>query len=228
MNLRYYLSLFCLLCLVPAGVSAQWTGTRIGGNIRHADAVELMRIVAECVAKRSPTYARKFLNTVPGTEEEFILLRRNEGDLALCMDNTQKAVGGVEMRFTTQPFRRALANEMVKIQLSDDIDPEPASMQEPFYLVSLRNLSKEEKADARSMVFMEFGDCVFLENPQATIDYLRTEPGSKEESEAIYLLMSALSPCVAVGQGLELTHEALRNALNEPVYHRLRRLDSES
>ena len=228
MKIRQSLLTACALILATSSASAQWTGTRIGGNIRHADAEELMRITTSCIAKRGPAYARKFLETVPGTEAEFLLLRRNEGDLGLCMDNTQKAVGSVEMTFTPQPFRRALAREMVKFYLSQDFDPPTATAQDPFYLKSLQALHKGEKADAYSMVFMEFGDCVFLQNPHATVDYLRTEPGSEEEAEAIGALMPSLSPCLAAGQDLELSHEALRIALNEPVYHRLRRLDSES
>lgn len=223
-----YLAGFSVLVLAATSVSAQWTGTRLGGNIRKTDSVELMQLTVECIAERNPNYAAKVLETVPGSEAEFRLIRSNEGDISLCMNNSQRALGGVEMRFTPEPFRRALAGEMVKLQLAREIDLSQIAAPDPWYLVSLGGLPEGEAADAAYLAYMEFGDCVLLKSPQATIDYLRTEQDSKEEGAEIKKLMPALSPCVAAGQELELSHKALRIALNEPVYHRLRRMEPES
>lgn len=224
-----YLAGFSVLALAATSVSAQWTGTRLGKNIRKTDSVELMQLTVECIAERGPNYATEVLETVPGSEAEFRLIRRNEGDITVCMKSSRKnPVGAVEMEFSPQPFRRALAAEMVKLQLAREIDLSHVAEPDPWYLVSLDALPEGERSDAAYLVYMEFGDCVFLKSPQATIDYLRTEQDSKEEGMAIQKLMPALSPCVAAGQELELSHKALRIALNEPVYHRLRRMESES
>ncbi|SMQ74624.1 hypothetical protein SAMN06297468_2811 [Altererythrobacter xiamenensis] len=223
-----YLAGFSVLVLAATSVSAQWTGTRLGGNIRKTDSVELMQLTVECIAERGPAYAAKVLETVPGSDAEFRLIRKNAGDIEVCMGGSDTPVGGIKMTFTQRPFRRALAAEMVKLQLAREIDLSQIAAPDPWYLVSLGGLPEGERSDAAYLAYMEFGDCVFLKSPQATIDYLRTEQDSKEEGMAIQKLMPALSPCVAAGQELELSHKALQIALNEPVYHRLRRMEPES
>lgn len=224
---RRVIAAIVLATCISSTAAAQTYATKIGGKIRKADAAELMQITARCIAERGPAYASEVLETVPGTEAEFRLIRRNEGDLAVCMDNTEKEVGAFEMTFTPRPFRTALAAEMLRVKLRKDIDTTNIASAEPWYLVSLDTLAEGEGVDAQYLVFMEFGDCVLLKNPQAALDFLRAENESDDESKAVQQLLPSLSPCVQAGDEIEITIDALRVALAEPAYHRIRRMAEE-
>ncbi len=80
-------------------VHAQWTGSRIGTNAKKSDPGEVMQVTAQCIAERGPSYAEKIMRELPGSDEEFRLIRTNEGDISNCMDNSETGnrVGGTDI-----------------------------------------------------------------------------------------------------------------------------------
>lgn len=212
--------------LLATPVHAQWTGSRIGSNAKKSNPEELLQVTAECVARRGPAYAKEILQELPGSEAEFLLLRTNEGDIGNCMDNSDLAVGSVEMTFTARVFRPALAAEMLRKRLSGEKDMAALSEGEAWFLPALAGADLDA-FDGAYLSYLEFGDCVVSSAPAEAIAYLRTDEDSAEEAKLLSALMPALSPCISSGQEVELTHKSLRMALSEPAYHRIAKAEGE-
>ena len=209
---------------ISAPVAAQWTGSRIGQNAKKKDPDAVMRVTAECIAARGPAYAYEILDALPGSEEEFRIIRRNEGDISLCMGSSDKlAVGGVEMAFTARGLRPMLAEELLRREFLQPVATASLSAGDAWFLPQLAMArDANASADYAYLSYLEFGDCVVAGDPASALDFLKAEPDSQAASKALGELMPALSPCISNGETLELTAKSLRFALTEPALHRIR------
>ena len=220
-------AMIALFAAAPA--DAQRTGTRIGSNASKANPEEVLQVAAECAAKRRPAYALNMLQELPGSEEEFRILRRGEGDLGACMNSSQRlAVGSVILSGTPLAFRLALVEEMVKERLTRSVDASALSGGEPWFYAKIPAGATEIEADARYITLMEFGDCVVSSAPAQSIAFVSAEKESPAEQAALQGLIPFLGPCIAAGQEITITPVALHQALNEPLYHRMLRADQTS
>jgi hypothetical protein len=213
---------------LPSSAVAQWTGSRIGTTAKRGNPGEVMQIAAECVASRGPSYAFDLMETLPGSEDEFLIIRRNEGDIGNCMDNSKVAVGNWELSFVARSFRRSLVREMVLVQLRKKFDVGALSEGESWFVEAVTSAPANARGDVAYLAYMDFGDCVVSTAPSSSIELVKTDPGSKQEGVAVQALVPILGSCLAKGEELKLSTETLRMAVTEPLYHRIRRIERES
>ncbi|QKG71665.1 hypothetical protein [Erythrobacter mangrovi] len=213
---------------LPTAASAQWTGSRIGSTAKRGNPSEVMQITAECVARRGPGYAFDLMESLPGSEDEFLIIRRNEGDIGNCMDSSDVAVGNWQLSFVARSFRRSLVREMVRVQLRRKVDTSLLASGESWFVEAVAAAPEGTRGDLAYLSYMDFGDCVVASAPQESIELAKSEPESTDERLAVQALVPFLSSCLGQGQELKLSTETLRLAVTEPLYHRIRRIELEN
>ena len=203
--------------------AAQRTGTRIGrdaevGNPK--DAVLLVQTVANCLADRRKDFVRRWLAKLPGTKDEFALVQKEEGDLAICMENDQLVSDGRELRFKPRLLRLPTARAMVARMVADAPPQSPMPPDsDPWFLPLLSEIPAGTDVDRAGLVLQDFGHCVATRSWPATLALLASKPESAEQAAAVRGLKPVLGPCLAADANITLTPANLRDVMAEPVYH---------
>ncbi|HEX8225601.1 MAG TPA: hypothetical protein VF605_17460 [Allosphingosinicella sp.] len=211
-----------LLCTAgPA--AAQRTGTRIGRDAEVGstkDAVALVQTVANCLADRRKDFVRGWFAKLPGTQDEFAFVQKEEPDIAICMESDRLISDGRELRFTPRvlrlPTARAMAARMVAG--APPQSPMPPDS-DPWFMPLLSGVPAGADVDRAGLVFQDFGHCVATRSWPATLALLASKPDSAEQTAAVRRLMPVLGPCLPADVNLALTPANLRDVLAEPVYH---------
>ena len=211
-----------LLCTAgPA--SAQRTGSRIGrdAEIGNAeDAAALTQTIANCLADRRRDFVRRWFAKLPGSQDEFAFVKKEEGDLAICMEDRQLVSDGRELSFTPRSLRVPTARAMVVRMVAEapPASPMPPDS-DPWFLPLLSGLPAGAEVDRPGLGFQDFGHCVATRSWPATLALLASKPDSAEQAAAVRRLMPVLGPCLTEDIKITLTPANLRDVLAEPVYH---------
>lgn len=208
------------LLLAPTAAPAQNTGTRIGQNAKVKDVAKLTRLLAECVADRRPAMVRTWLKELPGTASEAAYIKRQEGDLAICLEDKHLVFAGArEMVYTPKslryPVALAYARQSLRKTGAAPVGLNPDST--PWFMAPLAALPAGTRIDKTALAFQDFGHCVASMNWQGSRTLLLSEPDSPAEGAAVKALVPVLGPCLDANAKLQLTPHNLRVALAEPM-----------
>ena len=227
--LKVIVALVASVSSIP--VAAQMTGSRLGKNAGAEDAKAVLDVMVACAAKRSPTYVRQIMLSLPGSDREHRLLFSNESDLGLCMtDRSNRLVlpSNVELTMTARQFRIGLSKALAEQKLQNE--GHDGLKMAPKWGLSLYegDVSSTAKQDNTLLALYYFGDCVVASNPADAAAFLLSDAGTTQYSSAWSGLVPSLGPCVPAGAEIKITPDTLSVALAEPIYHRLTRNDSEA
>jgi hypothetical protein len=223
MKIVLYAALALMLFSAAEDASSQRTGSRIGrdaqsGNVEDAELA--MNIMAKCVATRRSDLARKWLATLPGSEEERTLLNSQTEDLGLCMDSNKLVMDGMEMAFRPRTLRRPVALAMVERRLAQlPVQAPVPPGTEPWFVQRLDKVTAATPLDRGSLILQDFGHCVSLSAWQDVRSLFAAKLASPEEAAAVRRLTPALGPCLAEGVTVNITRKNMRLILAEPFYH---------
>lgn len=217
------LALAIAIQLVAAPAAAQRTGSRLGRDAQVGsaeDAAALVEIVANCLADRRKDFVRRWFAKLPGTEEEFVFVKKEEGDLEICMESRELVADGRELTFTPRSLRLPTARAMVDRMVAGAPaqSPMPADS-DPWFLPLLASLPAGTEVDRPALGFQDFGHCVATRSWPATVALLASKPDSPDQTAAVRRLMPVLGPCLTEDIKITITPANLRNVLAEPVYH---------
>jgi hypothetical protein len=210
-----------MLAVVSSPALAQRTGTKIGRTAGKDDGEAALAIIADCLLKRHPALAAKWLGMLPGTAEERALLNGISDDLGICMSRDRllvldsKRVGfqPVSLRI---PIATALAIRALA-SLPRSFAPGPAA--QPWFEAKLKAHPAGARIDQVSLARDDYGHCVATRRWAGSRDLLLSKPGSPQEKDAIRRLVPVLGPCLTEGSTLQLTPANIRLMLAQPVYH---------
>ncbi len=199
---------------------AQWTGSRIGKNAEVKDVGKLTEILAECVVKRRPKMVRSWFGELPGTDAEANFIKRQEGDLDICLDDRELVFAGDrEMVYTPRSLRYPVALAFARKSLREfEATPNGLNPDGPaWFAARFAAMPTGTKVDTRSLALHDFGHCVASVNWQGARALVLSEPGLTEERAAVDTLKPSLSPCLDHKAQIKLTPQNLRVALAEPM-----------
>jgi hypothetical protein len=217
------LAVAALLLGAAGPAAAQRTGSRIGRDAEIGsaqDAASLIQTVANCLADRRRDFVRRWFARLPGTPDEFALVQKEEGDLAICMESDQLISDGRELSFTPRSLRLPTARAMVARMVAAAPPQSPmAPDSDPWFLPLLSGLPAGAEVDRSGLGFQDFGHCVATRSWPATLALLASRPDSAEQAAAVRRLMPVLGPCLTEDIKITITPANLRDVLAEPVYH---------
>ena len=212
--------MIALLASATAPLAAQRTGSRLGKNAAPKDAAAAMRVMVDCVVSRRPDLVQKLFETLPGSTEEYRLLKISEADLGLCMDNQMLVLDGKELAFPAGQMRYSLAEAWVRASRSRLPLVSPATALAPVWFeLRLAAVTPTTPLDRGALVLQDFGHCVAVSEWAGTRELLVSKPASAEQSAAIAKLVPKLGACLTQDAKVAVTPENLRRVLAEPVYH---------
>ena len=223
MKIGVVLALGLLLFGAAEEASSQRTGSRVGrdaqsGNVEDAELA--LSMMAQCVAARRGALVRRWLATLPGSEEERQLLNRQVEDLSLCMESNKLVLDGMELAFKPRSLRRPVALAMVERRLPQvSVQAPVAPGTEPWFVPRLANVTAATPLDRASLVLQDFGHCVALSAWQDVRSLFAAKLESAEEAAAVRRLTPALGPCLSDGVTINITRKNMRLILAEPFYH---------
>ncbi|HYJ82823.1 MAG TPA: hypothetical protein VEW26_08280, partial [Allosphingosinicella sp.] len=221
--LRLILGMAIAVQLAAAPASAQRTGSRIGRNAEVGsaeDAAALTAIVADCIAERRKDFVRRWFAKLPGTQAELAFIRKEEGDLAICMDNKEVIADGRVLNLTPRSLRLPTARAIIArmVESAPAQSPVPPDG-DPWFLPLLAGLPADTEVDRPALAFQDFGHCVATRSWRASLALLASSPGSADQAGAVRRLTPALGPCLTDDVKITITPANLRDILAEPVYH---------
>ena len=223
LSLGLGLALAAQLLCTAGPASAQRTGSRIGrdAEIGNAeDAALLTQTIANCLADRRKDFVRRWFAKLPGSQDEFAFVKKEEGDLAICMEDKQLVSDGRELSFTPRSLRLPTARAMVARMVAEAPPQSPVPPDsDPWFLPLLSTLPAGAEVDRPGLGFQDFGHCVATRSWPATVALLASRPDSAEQAAAVRRLMPVLGPCLTEDIKITLTPANLRDVLAEPVYH---------
>ena len=206
--------------LAAGPACAQRTGSRIGKDIGAKDGAAAMQIVAECVAYRRPDLVARWFQTLPGSPDEYALLRHNEGDFSVCADNKELVMDGKEVTFYAPSLRLPVARAAVQIALKSAPAQSPAAPDsDPWFLGQLNALAAGASVDMTYLAMLDFGHCVAVHDWPGAVAFLKSKAASAEEGAAVKQLVPVLGPCLTADSKIAITPVNLRDMLAEPVLH---------
>lgn len=192
----------------------------------------MIRSYGDCVVKRQPRRAAEAIIANVGSTE---LMRKYPQLIeGACVPNVQRGQQ-VKVRFEGDQYRYALADALVRTELSDRPAPnldevprldhrEPAEparvdakgkpISEKKYQAALREYEERKAFSTLSM----FGECVVRQDPASARALLLTEPESSAESAQFAAMEKPFGMCVAEGQSLSFGKLALRGTIAMNYY----------
>ena len=200
---------------------AQRIGSRIGRDAGPKDGMAALAIIADCVGSRHPAYVRRWMMSLPGTQEEQTILdQQQDGDLSLCMSSDKLVMDGKAIRFKARTLRAPVAMVLVRQQMRAWPTALPVTAKaEPWFESKLAAWPRGQEIDGMSISLLDFGHCVALAQWASVHDLLIAKEGSPEEQRAVKALAPVLGPCLTSDVQLTVTPDTLRKVLSEPVYH---------
>lgn len=191
-------------------------------SVSSKQTIGALYYVAECYSDRSPDKAQQLLSTIPGSDDEFDVLDRDKDNLGVCLQNSIKDYGIMNLEFQPKLMRRALGAVMAKKRLLSDIKvASPATGTQPWFTEKVAALSANAKVDQSVLALHAFGHCVALSNWESSKALLLSYPDTQQESDAVLALTPSLGPCLSNGVTLTITKRNIREIIGEPVYHLL-------
>jgi hypothetical protein len=226
-----------LFILAPASAAAAQfspeahVGSRVPQKAEmgtNAQTRDVMRQFAECLVKRQPTVASRFILD----RSTLRISRPYEGllDGNCLVDATDPFYDTVGLRMAEDSMRFAIAEALLRREIGN-IDPAtlvsaealsmPILQEKDYQPEKDRTYSRDELAEFDSarqrerliLVEYRFGECVVRANPQGSRAYLQTADGSDTEGAALQALMPTLGNCVEKGAQFKLDRRILRGSL---------------
>jgi hypothetical protein len=162
----------------------------------------------------------RWFQLLPGTPEEYGLLKREEGDMALCTENNLLVLDGKLIQFDATAVRLPVARAAVLLSLKGGPEKSPAPADsDPWFVPMLDGLARNAQVNKPYLTLLDFGHCVAVHDWAGSIAFLRAKPDSAQESDAARHLAPVLGPCLPADSRIGLTPARLRDALSEPVLH---------
>ena len=186
-----------------------------------------------CVVKKHSAVARQFV-LAPDLEKTD--WRRAVAILAdgNCLVAAATSTGGVEMKFPADTMRYALADALVRREVSASVPtttdaapliqpvldeaeyvPKPGRKMKPAELDELG----ESRAKRLGMIYLAgYGECVVRADVAQSHALLMADPATVEEEAAFGRLKPALSQCIIAGQSLTFNKTTLRGTIAMNFY----------
>lgn len=186
---------------------------------------------ARCLVTKHRNEVKLYLATVPGNFEEQLRYEPIGKDFWDCtpdmafdgVGNMRSATGTMRFKFEHADLRGALAEALMRKE-DIEIRSEKIALGDDGMYVAEKFHGARSSVPARAFA-LGFAGCVMGHNPDGIAKLLSTEPGGKQESEAVMEMAPSFSQCIMEGQKLSVTAPALRNQIAEVVYYAIGKPD---
>lgn len=224
---RILLAVACIAIMSTSGATAKppteepSIGTRLGTRVERekVDSEKESALTghqfASCLVSRRDKDVHEFLSADEHASKK--AARRLNGEVrCLSLDRPRShLVEGFAVKFPHHVLRGMLAEHWLKksapgVGLLQPLPLQPV-YQRPWFATT-----------AREPVVDEMGACLADVNSAGVLSLIRTEPYSDGEREAFVALSSTMASCLRAGAKLEANRQALRAAVAEALYHRVR------
>jgi hypothetical protein len=223
------LLLALLVAQIPMGLPS---------NARNVPAKQVRALVAEygdCIVKRET--ARASAAILAGLDSDELLDRYPQLLQNTCLHT--RLGDRVEVRFSGDQYRFAIADALVRSELADvpppvldDVPPldhrGPAgppttdAKGRPLEGRALEQAMRSYEVDRAAHYMWRYGECVVRVDPAAAKALLLTDPASAEEGTQFAAMATALGTCLGEGRTLQFGKAALRGTI-AVNYYRLAR-----
>lgn len=214
---------FAAILTASASFAEPPTGSRLGKRTLDSgvamtarDKAVGARDMAKCLFHRHKREAMAMLAAGSSAESQ-LHDRRLSGEVE-CM-SMMVSNDLVDTRIVSYPHD-VLRGMFAEMALQDARDA--ASRLQPLPLEQKRYLRPWFEATSRNSAVDEMGVCIADTNPSGIIALIGTEPESPREDAAFASLNDSLGKCLSAGTRLQASRQALRAALAEALYQRLR------
>lgn len=211
MILRFALLISAAFVAAPSAL-AQETGTLIRHRVAQmpgrgpAAARVTMEGFAACVVDRSQGRARKFIDLPVGSPEYKSLLKS-------MFDPSDECMADGHLKLSENLLRGGIFVALFQHDYkSKAIDAFPDDLNSGY----LQLYGDTVPSSAYSVVALEqFGECVARANPALSRSLVLSYPASRQENEAVQVLMPKLSACIPDGEKIELSKATVKGAIAE-------------
>lgn len=211
-----------VVMLASPSLAQPTTGSRLakpeqrGVELPKRDAAIAAREMAQCLYNRRKGAAEALLHAYHAEAAEAAY--RKLGDEVECyrIVSTNDFVDVRRVSFSQDVLRGAIAEAALSRNYDDAVLLQPIAFEQKRYL------RPWFAATGRSAVVDEMAACIADTNPRAILTLSRTAPESKTEASAFAALTPSLGQCLAAGATLSATRPALRAALADALYQRVR------
>lgn len=220
-SLRYATGMVALL-VATASAAEPPTGSRLGDREIHPgvamseqDIALAAQQMARCVFESHKDVALALLEANTRAYAELVYRQlAGEVECNLTMSNEM-----VDARFVTVPedVLRGMLAETALLRSRDAV----AQLQ-PLPLQQKRYVRPWFEATGRNSAVDEMGACIADTNPSGIMALISTQPKSSQESAAFAELGASLGKCLSAGTTLHASPQALRAALADALYQRVR------
>lgn len=213
----------CAVMLTGPAVADPPTGSRLGKRtvepgvaMTKRDAAIAARDMARCLYHRRNNVAVTLLHA-----EDPVLAEAADRKLAgevecFGMMLSNDLVDSRNVSFPRDLLRGGIA-EAALARKRDE-----AALLQPLAFEQKRYVRPWFAGTARSPVVDEMATCIADTNPAGILALTSTEPESKAEASTFAALTPSLGQCLAAGAKLQASYQALRAALADALYQRVR------
>lgn len=212
-----------VLASASVAVADPPTGSRLGSRVispgvamTERDTAVAARDMARCTFVRLKNHALALLNANDRGTAEVSMGRLMREVTCFGMDLSNDMVDSRIVSFPPDIMRGMLA-EAALLDARDRVGSLP-----PLPLEQKRYARPWFEVTGRVAAVDEMGACIADTNPSGIAALIRTEPLSEKESVAFSELNDSLGKCLQAGTRLQAGRQALRAALAEALYQRLR------
>ena len=187
----------------------------------------------ECVVKKHPVEARRFVNATKSEGPDFKKNLNAVGD-GFCLAEVTPGNDQSRMQFPGETLQYTLADALVRSEIREpragfdnvasldqpelveaDYRPKPGAKITDKLLTQLAN---DRTKQATIVYLAEFGECVVRKNPIQAHALLMADPGSPEEGSALQAIYPSLGGCMTAGQTLTFNRSILRGTIAMNYY----------
>lgn len=184
-----------------------------------------LAVTARCLVDKRPEAIAAYLASVPASAEEGQAYVGFEDRIDNCMPDmdmsevppAQRARGRMTMVFEPSALRGALAEALMR-EARTPIRLELVAQGDDGMYVA-EQFHGARSGEPERAFSLGFAGCVMGNNAERLAGLFNTEPGSREEREAIMAMAPSFNQCVMEGQQLRINPPALRNQLAEATYY---------
>ena len=202
--------------------------SRLTRHAERADAGNVARIWAECVADIERDWARQMLETLPTSAAEEQAFERHEGHNDRCLTNPRLLMDGKQVTIPVNVSRGEIARFLVRLEVRQGNGQPVAGNATAWLRDSLATRPANEGYDRATLIGHQFALCMADEHWASVRDLVVAQEGSNPEAAAFSALAPKFGGCMAAGANLKLSKPLVRLLLSESAYHALTHKQTEA
>jgi hypothetical protein len=179
-----------------------------------SDPVDLARwyVHGKCLVAAAPAEAEQMLAVRPGSRTMFMAFLRADGR-AKCFNEAP----GPKAKLHHNAARGAIVEALLLRDFSA-VGVARSWHHAVTFRDTLEKPAPAEAGDGRGHAYLALTECAVRIDPERSFAVFATPPGGSAETEAMRLLIPALSQCITPGEAVPLRPPVLRSYLAEAAY----------